>query len=285
MRRSLPRSSSAFTLIELLVVIAIIAILIGLLLPAVQKVREAAARSSCQNNLKQMALAMNNYHDVNGRVPTGGANTANPGDWCAQFQILQYIEGGTMYQNAMTLWSGGATGGGILAGVNTYMCPARNRNPFAATGGNSPSHNGPYTDYAITVRYDSWSGPNSPLTGSGGYKRTSLANVTNLNGTSNTIFVGEKSIDPNMYNNQNSSGWDENIFSGAYGGTCRSDVILVRDFSGNGGNNNFWGSAHTAGAQFAFCDGSVRMMNFNTTNAVMDRIQNYKNNQPIPFNQ
>ena len=98
------RRRSGFTLIELLVVIAIIAVLIALLLPAVQAAREAARRSQCVNNLKQMGLALHNYHQTNNAIPWG-AGPWGWSDWSAHAMMLPYIEQGTLY-NAMNFNDG-----------------------------------------------------------------------------------------------------------------------------------------------------------------------------------
>jgi len=243
---------SAFTLIELLVVIAIIAVLIGLLLPAVQKVREAASRSKCSNNLKQIGIGAHSYHDVNGTLPLGGVNTTDSRDWCGHFQMLPQIEQGNMFNTKQQ-----------LVGVPIYMCPTRSRIPFASSGGNSPGLNGPFTDYAITEYNNSFSQNGvTPSTGGQPFKRT-LSAISNARGSSNSIFMGEKSIDPGMYANTSSSNWDECIYSGGYGGTRRGGTTIVQDAPGNNGNNDWWGAAHPNGPQFIMCDGSVRTIPYN----------------------
>jgi prepilin-type N-terminal cleavage/methylation domain-containing protein/prepilin-type processing-associated H-X9-DG protein len=208
------RKRKAFTLIELLVVIAIIAVLVGLLLPAVQKVREAAGRLKCQNNLKQLALGLHNYHSTYGRFPLGnsdpiGNDPGNEGDrrnWAVTY-VLPFIEQQAFHDDIEAYLAKGAPYIVYYPNNKTilpvFMCPSDPANPKTLTGGpGSTNQQGFHGNYAACAGSTSF---NSPSGADGGTKlngifyvfsKTRLTDITD--GTSNTVMLSELIISPDV---------------------------------------------------------------------------------------
>jgi prepilin-type N-terminal cleavage/methylation domain-containing protein len=320
------RRRVGFTLIELLVVIAIIAILIGLLLPAVQKVREAAARAKCQNNLKQMGLGLHNYHDTYQHFPSGGTNafvyataagstTLNPatgmppgynsigsGSWA--FQILPFIEQQTVYQSTLI-----GPGTGTLTGalIPVYYCPSR-RSPTTLTNSNYSKLPGLATiDYigngqttpasANSTLSNLPANPASPNGVFRTYANGAVTMVAIVDGTSNTIGIGEKQLCLSQLNTGNDYCDNNGYTWGMDGGTSGSNdnttltnngvglngYSLYPDFTATNGcasgvgavsssgtqGNHAYGSSHTAGANFLMMDGSTRLIANTVSNAAV----------------
>jgi prepilin-type N-terminal cleavage/methylation domain-containing protein len=284
------RRSRAFTLIELLVVIAIIAILIGLLLPAVQKVREAAARMQCTNNLKQLGLACHNYHDVNGFFPfedgPGGVVATTPPSIFVQ--ILPYIEQDNLYKQMSAQAGGGLTnwvGNQTLANtvsVKTFLCPARRVTGLGKVD-YAGAYNGGISEADITNIIPSATGYKSILNTKG----TTMAQVTTQAGTSNTLLLAHKILRPGNYNGQPSTlaspcpagtsckdlgwavtlkaqtGYDHMRWSDTFGGGSTAHHGFVKDDPTV--DENHFGGSHTAGSPVLWADGAVRLYMYGYT--------------------
>jgi prepilin-type N-terminal cleavage/methylation domain-containing protein/prepilin-type processing-associated H-X9-DG protein len=302
------RRRGGFTLIELLVVIAIIAVLIGLLLPAVQKVREAASRTRCSNNLKQMALACHTHHATFGIYPSagfqdyyGGRPTGSPfaiapaQTWNWMYQILPYIE----QDNVFHLASDNAV---RTTPLGIFNCPSR-RPPtvigalvladYAANSG---------TTWCPADNPSTWNGVIVPTSLAGGVKTPTVSVSSITDGTSNTLLLGEKFVTVDQYFKGNE--WGDNV-TWANGNTWvstrnaihqpRQDTIGTTATQevpppnagqnpgkcgpwglgppdGGGGYYDYWGSAHNGGFNAALADGSVRSIRYDIPLTVLQAL-------------
>ena len=259
------RGREGFTLIELLVVVAIIGLLVALLLPAVQGAREAARRAQCANHLKQIGLAVQNYHDVRLALPPARVSGSGHATWAAR--ILPFIE----QQGITDLWDFEKsyffqTEAARQAQVNIYYCPSRRSGPQLSINGDVPADDpqptgkwlnhlpGALGDYACSVHHNAITGfQQSPpsmnyIYASGAMIRTEpfappwswphviedtrwkaptrLADI--LDGTSNTFLVGEKHVRPQNFGKRTSG-------AGSGGST---------GYSGEDGDNSIYNGDH-----------------------------------------
>ena len=315
------KTRSGFTLVELLVVIAIIALLVHLLLPAVQAAREAARRTQCMNNLRQLGIGVVLHEDANGHFPSGGwghawvglpgrgAGGAQPGGW--GYNVLPFIEETAVHDlgagtDPKVRRAGCAQRLQTVVGI--FYCPTRREaRLYPATAGHTrnPRESDPVTmvarnDYAANsgdVFSDFTLGPNSLDQGDDpGYRWASMDRMTGLmhmrsqvrieqitDGTSKTYFVGEKYLNPDDYATGNAPGDNESVYSGAGQDMNRWTMLNFPPIRDKAGQraSQHFGSAHDSGLNMMFCDGSVRHIRYRIEPEMHRRFGNREDGQAV----
>ena len=274
--------SAAFTLIELLVVIAIISILIGLLLAAVQNVRAAAARVDCQNRVKQLALALHNYHDTRNGFPPGHRSSKHPDQmphsgWT--YSILPFVEQPALAAQEQAAYRldpnpfHNPPHTGLATVVPAFICPMDSRIATAQVSQRTGN-------LAAFTSYLGVSGRDATAIRDGLLYQDSTTRLTDIpDGTSNTLLLGERPPSADFQFGWWYAGVGQQITGSAdlvlgvrepnlqpivSGSTCgpgRYPFTAARSFSDPCGMFHFW-SPHSGGANFALADGSVRFIRY-----------------------
>ncbi|HEV3263257.1 MAG TPA: DUF1559 domain-containing protein [Gemmataceae bacterium] len=274
----------AFTLIELLVVIAIIGVLIALLLPAVQKVREAANRIQCANNLKQLGIALHNFHDSKGVFPQD--DDAKP----------PFLPAGTFYVNILPYAEQQNNDPSNPAPIKIFLCPTRRGVDLGPRDDYGPGHHPDwwYQTSPTLGWYSILGGPyfSDHKDGEVAMKRrVTLGTVTNADGSANTLLLAHKGLAPQYYGGgspvaqgdpgfftdvtwtQSGSGWEHK----------RNPTLpFIRDSNQVPNMQEYFGSPHPGAMPCLFADGAVRNLSYDLDGLVAAELWAYNDGRVVP---